>query len=65
MKVKTPKPVDPPKPVPLPDITDADVQKRKALALQEMRTRKGRGSTLLSGGDLSAARGSTYQPLLS
>lgn len=59
---KAPKPQAP---VPLPSIDDATVDARKRAAMAEMRTRHGRGATLLTGGPLGDATGSTYKPMLS
>lgn len=63
--MKRPKIPPAPKPVPLPEIDDSEVQSRKNAALSELRTRKGRGSTFLSGGPLGDAAGGAYKPVLS
>lgn len=65
MKIRTPKPPPAPEPVPLPTVDDAEVAARKRAAALEMKGRKGRGSTFLSGGPLGDATGSSYRPMLS
>lgn len=69
MKIKAPKPQPtppPPTPAPLPTEDDATVAARKALAMREMRTRRGRRATLLHTGALGDQGGASgYKPLLS